>query len=125
VKQAVVHSATVVLEEGADEAAPGAAVTVALCGHWDHEGACRWPHHSTVAARDGQAVTLRTIVAFEPGERELVGRRIALALRSGRLDGPSGSSRWSVATSGPAELTEAERRLAERLVSAVNRRGDV
>ena len=36
------------LEPGADKRAPGGAVTVALCGHWDHEGPCRWPHRSNI-----------------------------------------------------------------------------
>ena len=119
-KQAVVHAATLVLEPDADERAPGAAVTVALCGHWDHEGACRWPHHSAVAARDGQTITVRTVVAVEPGEQESIGRRIAVAFRSGRLDGPTGISRWTVTTLGPVHLTDAERPLAERLVSSVS-----
>jgi len=29
-----------------DPRAPGGAVTVALCGSWEHDGACRWPHNS-------------------------------------------------------------------------------
>jgi hypothetical protein len=36
--------AILALDEGQDRA-PGAAVTVKLCGHWEHAGPCRWPHH--------------------------------------------------------------------------------
>jgi len=37
VRQAFAHEAVLVTEPDADVRAPGAAVTVALCGHWDHE----------------------------------------------------------------------------------------
>jgi hypothetical protein len=43
-----VHHADVEFTSDADTRAPGGAVTVALCGSWDHEGSCRWPHHTSV-----------------------------------------------------------------------------
>jgi hypothetical protein len=43
-KRTFVQCATVELEAAADPAAPGGAVTLALCGSWDHAGPCRWPH---------------------------------------------------------------------------------
>ncbi len=50
---AYVVAASVALEDGADPASVGAAVTVELCGHWDHPGPCRWPHNNEIeAARD-------------------------------------------------------------------------
>jgi hypothetical protein len=36
-----VHEATVELADDADPRALGGAITVALCGHWEHDGACR------------------------------------------------------------------------------------
>jgi hypothetical protein len=36
-----VHEATVELADGADPRALGGAITVAQCGHWEHDGACR------------------------------------------------------------------------------------
>jgi hypothetical protein len=36
-RQAFAHEAVLVMEPDADVRAPGAAVAVALCGHWDHE----------------------------------------------------------------------------------------
>jgi hypothetical protein len=39
------------LPPGADERAPGAAVTVAPCGHWEHEPPCPLAPHHVRAAR--------------------------------------------------------------------------
>ena len=61
-----VHEATVELADGADPRALGGAITVALCGHWEHEPPCRWPHHTDItAAGDGSHVGAdrRSIVA--------------------------------------------------------------
>ena len=49
-RETFVHEAELRLNEGADDHKPGAAVTVALCGHWEHEGPCRWPHNNALAA---------------------------------------------------------------------------
>ena len=63
-----VHEAAIELADGADPRAPGGAITVALCGHWEHEPPCRWPHHWIVEA-----------------------------LQSGQQAGPDGQvSRWTV-----------------------------
>jgi hypothetical protein len=35
-REAFAHEAVLVMEPDADMRAPGAAITVALCGHWDH-----------------------------------------------------------------------------------------
>lgn len=40
----------VLLDAGGDPRALGGAVTAALCGHWEHDGRCRWPHHTLDAA---------------------------------------------------------------------------
>ena len=71
-----------------DPAALGAAVTVELCGHWEHEGPCRWPHHtSTDLEPDGTAlVTVR--YDADPSEVPVVRDRILLGLRAGTLAGP-------------------------------------
>jgi len=47
---AYVLEARLELDDGLDPAAVGAAVTVELCGHWEHAGPCRWPHNSEIAA---------------------------------------------------------------------------
>ena len=40
-RRSFVHEADLWLAGGVDPAAVGAAVTAALCGHWEHEGPCR------------------------------------------------------------------------------------
>ena len=39
-RTAYAHDAVVILDPGGDSRAPGGAITVALCGHWDHEPPC-------------------------------------------------------------------------------------
>ena len=101
-----VHEAVLRIAEGIDLAAPGAAVTVELCGHWKHEGGCRWPHNNEI--RDGgDAATFRTVfIAPAAEEREARGR-IESALRS--------APGWVVAAGGPRPLRPDEQALAARL----------
>ena len=85
------------LDPGSDERAPGGAVTVALCGHWNHEGACRWPHFSRINSA-GEGVH-RLLIEFDSPKDEVkeVEERVERGLRTGRLIGPDGrESRWHV-----------------------------
>ena len=91
-----VNTIAVDLAEGSDPAALGGAVTVALCGHWDHDGDCVWPHFSSVSD-DGDTTVLTTTFTAEPAEEPHVRRLIATALERGELVGPDGvTSRWTV-----------------------------
>src|SRR5688500_10850905 len=45
--------AELALEPDTDTRAPGGEVTRELCGHWEHEPPCRWPHNNCVAG-DGE-----------------------------------------------------------------------
>jgi hypothetical protein len=112
-----VHEAELELVPGADDRAPGGAVTVALCGHWDHEGQCRWPHHTAVEHRSTSRVTVRTIFAGEPDEEQLVRDRIVTAIRAGRLNGPSGLTTWTVIGEAPSALRSDEQQLAAQLAA--------
>ena len=81
----------------ADGRAPGGAVTVALCGHWDHKPPCRWPHYSTIHSEGGGVH--RIVVEFDAPDDEVeeVRNRIQAGLRTGRLTGPDGIlSVWRV-----------------------------
>ena len=91
-----VHEAAIDLADGADPRAPGGAITVALCGHWDHEPPCRWPHHTDITPDGGRHV-VRTVFTVSPDEEPAVRQRIVDALESGRQSGPDGRvSRWTV-----------------------------
>lgn len=88
----------VVLAPGGDEKAPGGAVTVALCGHWDHPAPCRWPHR-TSATRDGEVLALTVEVTCDASEETEVRRLVDSAIASGAQADPEGRvTRWSVAT---------------------------
>jgi hypothetical protein len=94
------------LEPDADPCAPGAIVTVALCGHWEHEGACRWPHNSRIDD-SGEPARLRTVAIVDDESRADVLHRIEDALRT--------DARWTVSRFRAGEIASDERELADRL----------
>jgi hypothetical protein len=88
-----------------DLAWPGACITRALCGHWDHPGPCRWPHHNEALPTAG-GVTVRTVFAAPAGDHAEVLGHIGDALAGGP---------WTVVRAGVVPLRTSERALAERL----------
>lgn len=104
-REAFAHDAALLMEPEADQRAPGAAVTVALCGDWDHEPPCPLaPHHSHADRHEGE-VRLRILFAAEPADEEDVRRRIDRALAVGLLHGPGGvTTRWQLRHSGRGEV---------------------
>ncbi|HTY72770.1 MAG TPA: hypothetical protein VMI11_10155 [Actinomycetes bacterium] len=113
--QAYAHEGHLELADGADDRAPAAAVTVSLCGHWDHEGDCRWRHHTSIIERDGHSLTVRTVFASDIEDEQEVRERIVAALESGLLAGPAGESRWQVLRQEAVDLRPADQRVAGRL----------
>jgi hypothetical protein len=108
-RQAFAHEARLAMHPDADLRAPGAAVTVALCGSWDHEPPCPLAAHHTQADRAGDQVRLRMLFAAEPTAELTVRQRIDDALACGQLQGPGAViTRWRLLTSGPSELTAGE-----------------
>jgi hypothetical protein len=103
-----VLEAALTLTAGVDPAAVGAAVTTALCGHWEHEGGCRWPHNNEISAdgENGRASFRTVFLAPQPEEAD-VRTRIERALH----DGPG----WSVETTRARELRQDEAALAVRM----------
>ena len=90
-----VHEATVELVDGADPRAIGGAITVALCGHWDHDPPCRWPHHTDISAA-GDHHVVQTAFTVDPADEAIVRQKIVAALESGQQAGPDGRvSRWT------------------------------
>lgn len=108
-----VHVAQVQLLEG-DPAAVGAAVTVALCGHWEHPPPCPLaPHHTSVAPTGAASHDVRVLFAADAAAEPEVRRRIVAAL-SGGGDGQVGA-RWRLIAEGPAEPTPDEQQHARAL----------
>lgn len=97
------HEAELELDPGVELTAVGAAVTVALCGHWEHEGPCRWPNNHDWDA-DG---VFRTLFVAPPADEPEVRGRIEAALR--------GDERWTVVRSRSRSVAPEEAELAARL----------
>ena len=111
-----VHVAALRMDSDADPAAPGAAITEALCGSWEHPPPCPLAAHHTATELVAGTLRLRTIFAAEDAREGEVRRRIGAALGRGSLAGPDGkSSRWTLVEAAPGELTAAEREHVERI----------
>ena len=113
-REAFAHEAQINLGETADPAVIGAAITHALCGHWEHEGP--WPvaPHHTAAEREGSSVRVRVLFATEPDAEPDVRRAIDAVLARGHFEAPGGLVTWhsteaQVSQVPPAEADDAER----------------
>jgi hypothetical protein len=117
-RAAYAHDAVVILDPGGDSRAPGGAITVALCGHWDHEPPCPLAPHHTEATTDDDGVRLRVLFAAEPRDEERVRTLIAQALSSGRLTGPDGQiTTWTVKSIASSDIHADEADHAARLLA--------
>ena len=117
VKHAFALDAVVQLGPGGDERAPGGAVSLALCGSWEHEGPCPVAPHRTTAERTGQVVALRVLYACSPEAEPDVRATIIAALAGARLDHPEArSTTWELSSCVPGDILPGEHDLAERLV---------
>lgn len=96
------------LAAGVDSAAVGAAVTTELCGHWQHDGGCRWPHNNEIYDEaENRLATFRTLWVAPEAEEAEVRTRIERALNDG--------AGWSVEATRIRELRPDETALAVRL----------
>ncbi|MCU7826347.1 hypothetical protein [Kitasatospora sp. DSM 101779] len=119
--RAFVHEAVVALEPGGDPRAPGAAVTVELCGGWEHRPPCPLaPHHTAHEPADGpDGYRLRILFAAEPDAEAEVRARITTALGRGGLTGPDGvRTRWRLLAEGPGTPGPEEAEHALRLAGS-------
>ena len=107
-REAFVHEAELELDQRTDPSAVGAAVTTALCGHWQHEGPCRWPHNNEIR-RSGDAFAFRTLFLAAPDEEAQVRGQIDAALR--------GDPDWEVRSTRVRPVAPSEVTLAERLAN--------
>jgi hypothetical protein len=120
-RDAFVHEAILVMAAEADVRAPGAAITVGLCGSWEHEPPCPLaPHHSQIE-RAGDEVRVRVLFATEPEDEAEVRGRINEALAKGRLVGTDGEvTVWQVTRSGRSPIDTSEIQHAQRLVNTLH-----
>jgi len=99
--------AELVLGADCDPRAVGAAVTTALCGEWEHDGPCRWPHNNAIDA-DASPATFRTLFVATDADAPTVRARIEAALR--------GSSSWRASDVRRERIGAGDRALARRLL---------
>ena len=98
--------ATLRMDPEAEIGAPGAAITIELCGSIEHEPPCPLAPHHTGAVRTGDSVRLRVLFAVEPEREAEVRDRIERALRGGE---------WTLLELSPSAVTLAESDHGERL----------
>lgn len=105
VRQAYAHDAVVLMQPGGSPNALGGAITVALCGHWEHQPPCPLAPHYVAAQPDGDTVTLRILFATEPANERRVRSLIGEALATGQLTGPEGDvTRWQLSSAAPGTV---------------------
>lgn len=116
-REAFAHEAVLRMAPGADDQAPGAAVTVGLCGNWEHEPPCPLAPHHTRGERVGDDLHLRILFAAEAARETEVRSRIDAALSAGRLRGPNGvTTSWTLRSTRHSAVRPPEDDHAERLV---------
>ncbi len=115
-REAFAHDAILSMDMAGDAGAPGAAITVALCGHWEHDGPCPLAPHHTRVERVGRDLHVRTLFVAEPEMEATVRERIGSALSRGRLEGPDGAAtEWHVLNSAPSAVSAEEAEQARHL----------
>jgi hypothetical protein len=83
-------------------------VTTALCGHWEHEGPCRWPQNNDIEL-SGPVANFRTLFVAPSTEEDDVRERIERSLREG--------VGWAVLRTQSRPLSPPEEPLARRLAA--------
>jgi hypothetical protein len=116
---AFAHDAVVAMAADADLAGPGGAVTLALCGAFDHPPPCPVAPHATRAERGPDGVAVRVLFATDPAREAEVRAGIDRALAAGSCTAPDGSrTHWTFLSSAPGAVADAERAHAARLVDS-------
>lgn len=118
VRTTYAHDAVLSLDPGGDERAPGAAVTLELCGSWEHDGACPVAPHHTATHREAGELGVRVLFAVAADRERSVRDRVVAALSGGHLVGPDGAtSRWRLVRHGAGTVRPDEREHAARLAA--------
>jgi hypothetical protein len=118
VREAYAHDAVVAMQPGGSPDALGGAITIALCGHWDHPPPCPLAPHHVTALPDGENVTLRILFATEPADEPRVRSLICQALATGELTGPDGGvTTWQLSSAATGDVRPEERDHAVGLIA--------
>jgi hypothetical protein len=118
VRRAYAHDAVVALQPGGSANAPGGAITIALCGHWDHPPPCPLAPHYTGSFTSGEIVTLRVLFATEPTNEQRVRLLITEALAGGQSTGPDGHvTTWQLQSTAPGRVRPDEEEHAAQLIA--------
>jgi hypothetical protein len=117
-RTAYAHDAVIAMQTGGSLNAPGAAITVALCGGWDHPPPCPLAPHYVTNVLTGETVTLRVLFATEPANEQRVRSLIDGALETGRSTRPDGEvAIWQLRSASPGEIRAGERDHAAHLIA--------
>lgn len=114
---AFVHDAVLDMAPDAELNGPGGAVTLALCGAFDHPPPCPIAPHATRSDRGADGVAVRVLFATEAHREAEVRALIDGALAAGSTSTPEGARvEWTFRSSAPGTVTDAERAHAQRLI---------
>jgi hypothetical protein len=117
-RQAYAHDAVVTMQPGGSPNALGGAITVALCGHWDHQPPCPLAPHYVSTLPDGETLAVRILFATEPANERRVRALIGEALATGQMTGPDvGVAMWQLRSATPADVRPEEADHAAELVA--------
>jgi hypothetical protein len=117
-RQAYAHDAVVAMQPDRSPNAIGGAITVALCGHWDHTPPCPLAPHYVTALPDGETVAVRILFATEPSNERRVRALIGQALATGHLTGPEGGvTTWQLSSDAASTVRPDEQDHAAGLVA--------
>ena len=117
-REAFAHQAVLLMDAGSDERAPGAAITLAVCGDLEHQPPCPLAPHHTASRRVGGEVHLRTLFVVEPSRESEVRDLIDDALSAGRVETEHGSGLWQLRSSGASPVRADEADHARRLMAS-------
>jgi hypothetical protein len=118
-RSAFAHEAVVGMDPDSDTQALGAAVTVALCGHWEHEPPCPIaPHYSSAERLGRDVVRLRVLFATEPELEATVRGSIDSALSRGQFGQRDQVTGWQLHSTTVVPVDEAELEHARRLAAS-------
>ena len=116
VRHVFAHQSILLMDRDADLRVPGGAITVALCGGWDHEPPCPLAAHHTRSQWLDDQVCVRTLFATDTDNEQGVRQHINDALAAGQFQGPDGSlTRWRLLASERSEVRSGEREHGARL----------